>query len=83
MNVANTFTFTVEGEGLFPVDMLRVDQCWPYERLDDLAIQIHPLATRAIAMRRIVLATHHRYSPTREAWKRLGWHVVGFGVHRT
>ena len=30
-----SYTFTVEGTGMFPVDMLRYDNCWPRTEQDD------------------------------------------------
>lgn len=64
----------VEGQGPFPLDMLRVDQCVPARRSDAEAIRhADGSTTRVIRL--------YRYSATgarasSERWRANGWRVV-------
>jgi hypothetical protein len=63
--------FVVEGDGRFPFDMLRYDQCWPASEADSLR-----LADEWTAPRRIVLITDSVTAPTVDPWRSHGWSVV-------
>lgn len=72
-----SYTFTVEGQGDFPFDMLRYDACWPYsEGLDSRRLAagsgMEPLRER----RRIVLQSKQECGPTPGRWESFGWQVV-------
>lgn len=72
-------TFTVEGGGPFPIDMLRYDQCWPRsEGEDSRAIeQSFPQGRRVTGARyRVTLVTHASNRPTGARWESFGFKVV-------
>jgi hypothetical protein len=66
----NHAEFEVEGNGVFPVDMLRYDTCWPASERDSY----------------LLLGEHHRRvklvyrdegpGPTPKRWESFGWRVV-------
>lgn len=69
--------FTVEGEGDFPLDMLRYDNAWP-----ELESEIYKL-TPALAERygqprtvKLVRFAFNREGPTEARWKRFAWKVL-------
>jgi hypothetical protein len=67
-------TFTVEGMGPFPVDMLRYDACFP-DRSDDaveLGGSMHPRASRR---KRTVRLRSNLKQPTEGRWMSFGWTV--------
>jgi hypothetical protein len=69
-------TFTVEGSGSFPIDMLRYDACWPQsERYDTPAIQQDPFSEPK-KRRRVVLVTDNPSAPTVGRWESFTWKVV-------
>jgi hypothetical protein len=65
--MARIYTYTVEGEGFFPLDMLRYDCCWPSRGVD-----VAMLKRRA---KRSVQLLSYRKS-TRERWESYGWAIV-------
>lgn len=71
----NARTFIVEGDGRFPIDMLRYDACWPCEERDSHAIHAsvddhdHP-------RRAILLKTRWPSAPTVGRWQSHGWIVT-------
>lgn len=69
--------FTVEGDGRFPLDMLRYDACWPHWERDALAAQ--STGDHDAARRCVVLETHRVEAPTVARWASFGWRVVGMG----
>ena len=60
------FKFTVSGQGRFPFDMLRYDQCWPSN--EDAIFRINEKEYRSIVM----LGTR---LPTSRRWLSFGWDV--------
>ena len=60
--------FRVTGEGDFPWDMLRYDQCWPCTSVDVQNLQRK-------GQREVVLSDHHplQWEPTYERWASFGW----------
>lgn len=71
-------SFTVEGNGEFPLDMLRSDQCWPASADDAARIGAHygmadPDGVRARTVR---LDTVAKYSPNRQRWVSFRWRVI-------
>jgi hypothetical protein len=71
-------TFTVEGTGEFPLDMLRSDQCWPAAVDDAARIGAHygmadPDGVRARLVR---LETAAKYAPNRQRWQSFRWRVI-------
>jgi hypothetical protein len=71
-----TYTFTVEGDGAFPFDMLRYDCCWPYYPKDATALKT---SDDYAVLRRVVLESCAAQMPTRRRWESKGWRVVEVG----
>jgi hypothetical protein len=68
-------TFTVEGKGIFPADMLRYDCCWPVTTND--AIRMVFTAPFSVQkLRQIHLMTNAENRPTVGRWESFGWKVV-------
>jgi hypothetical protein len=66
----NAIEFTVEGKGMFPLDMLRYDLCWPAGGGDAAHIGgTYEAASRQIRMRGLK-------PPTVGRWASFGWTVV-------
>lgn len=67
--------FIVEGDGRFPLDCLRYDQCWPFEEKDSNAIHAahddHDHPRRAIC-----LMTYSPSAPHDAKWIAYGWTVT-------
>lgn len=71
------YTFTVEGSGDFPFDMLRYDACWPYSEAGDSHQLAAPSGVEPLrAGRRIVLQSAQEGGPTAGRWERFGWRVI-------
>lgn len=66
--------FLVEGDGPFPIDMLRHEQCWPAKRQDAVAIATEPRS--GASYRQVVLATHNNRAPLFCRWRSKGWLVI-------
>lgn len=62
------YDFYVTGNGHFPVDMLRYDQCWPVEGDERMFQDAYGGPNRSIKMR------SHK-EPTIERWSSFGWSV--------
>lgn len=62
-------TYKVEGEGVFPLQMLSTDKSWPAAHQDAADIE-------GTTRRTLTLATMAIYSPSRSIWARTGWTVV-------
>ena len=73
-------TFTVEGRGAFPFDMLRYDNCFPDTSEDAFAIAETMLKNIPQAVRRIALRSQHNklkgHEITPARWASFGWHVI-------
>lgn len=74
-----THVFVVEGSGLFPVDMLRRDKCYPRNEGDSNELAREQLAGRRVALEHV--ATGERtegayWQPTLGRWESFGWRVV-------
>jgi hypothetical protein len=68
--------FYVEGQGAFPIDMLRLDQCWPARRLDAVALGLRPGSPDINKVRQIVLATVNPQAPSLRRWKQTDWMLL-------
>lgn len=66
-------TFTVEGTGDFPIDMLRYDACWPATPTDSAVIQYKNTE------RRVVLEMMSSFPNTPKRWESFGWAIVEGG----
>ena len=64
--------FIVEGDGRFPFDMFRYDQCWPASEAHSLRLADEWTAPRRI----IILITDSVTAPTADRWQSHGWNVV-------
>ena len=74
----NAITFTVQGRGDFPWDMLRYDKCWPATEAETNKLSILPQSegytkTREITLRGLV-------GPTFARWRSFNWEVVDMGL---
>jgi hypothetical protein len=67
-------TFIVEGSGLFPVDMLRYDACWPTTSSDSALIAIERWAVQP-SPRRVSVMTREG-GLTDDRWLSFGWKVL-------
>lgn len=81
-------TFTVQGSGEFPFDMLRYDGCYPSTERDDVpAIAVRPSDGSWQKLRRVVLIARplkgeKNVTLTPARWASFGWRFVGFGELR-
>lgn len=67
------YEFTVEGDFVFPFDMLRYDRCWPKTEATDVPnIGIHN--TRVTLPKRQVTLVGLN-PPTYKRWESFGWPV--------
>jgi hypothetical protein len=69
-----TCTITVEGKGIFPVDMLRWDQAAPVYP-NDAANILEPRARRTVRLNCYVR------SATNARWESFGWNVIETEYH--
>jgi len=66
--------FTVTGDGYFPIDMLRYDQCFPVTQHDVELIRLRHHGTVEIR-----LAQHHATEQNRitnDRWESFGWFTL-------
>ncbi len=70
--------FEVEGQGAFPVDMLRYDSCWPDSTDDALKISAHRAdGKECVERRRVTLVTVERLNCVVDGrWQSFNWRVV-------
>lgn len=68
------WTFVVEGEGAFPLDMLWYDRCRPYQQGDT-----HWMLGNG---RRSAMMVSSTKPPTPERWASFGWTVDMVKEHR-
>ena len=71
-------TFTVEGVGDFPWDMLRYDSCYPGHETESYNMARVPVGGYS-KPRRVELAhtdTRKRWTPTTARWESFGWSVL-------
>lgn len=66
-NALRKVLFTVEGEGHFPIDMLRYDRAWPKSEADSSAIP------QAYRKRQVRLIGEH---VTAGRWNSFNWKVI-------
>ncbi len=71
MAKASTFDFQVQGNGPFPFDMLRFDECWPVTSADANAMD-----SESSHMRIVRLRTSNPFAPTAKRWESFTWKVV-------
>lgn len=65
--------FTVEGSGVFPFDMLRYDQCYPFD--SESVAQLDP-ARPLREPRQVTLVKSVQYPPTEARWQSFGWRII-------
>ena len=63
------YQYHVLGDGNFPMDMLRHDQCWPAYGCD-----VDKISSAKKGRRYVKLRSHKE--PTEARWKSFGWHVT-------
>jgi len=68
--MAHEYRFKVKGDGAFPFDMLRYDDCYPAN-----SEAVRGMESQSYEGNRIVelLSSH---APTAARWASFGWHVV-------
>jgi len=68
--------FTVLGRGVFPLDMLRYDACYPKSEKDTVTMQSDGL--REVMLHKTLNWGHPKvWSPTVGRWNSFGWAVLG------
>ena len=67
------FTFSVEGSGPFPIDMLRFDLCFPKSETDSGQIT-RSYMPRERGTRCVILVSSKQ--PTQGRWESFGWKVT-------
>lgn len=67
-------TFTVEGTGHFPLDMLRRDQCYPRSESDSNRAAQPRILCRVVLERQ---QADRWWQPTVGRWESFGWKLVG------
>lgn len=65
--MSRLYRFIVQGEGNFPLDMLRFDVCYPYQGKDVQAL-------KGRGNREVELASHRKC--TTDRWASFGWTVI-------
>jgi hypothetical protein len=68
--IPRIYTFTVLGEGPFPVDMLRYDLCYPKSQSDSGEIERSYKRSLRDEHRVTLVSSKH---PTEERWGSFGW----------
>ncbi len=66
--------FVVEGRGVFPLDMLRYDECYPVNGDDAALLDSFVQERRKIMLRSLSQMQYGK--PTVERWRSFGWSVV-------
>jgi hypothetical protein len=83
MPLARTpYTFAVEGDGPFPLDMLRYDSCLPHTETDSLLIKESMRDDPGFVHKRIIVVKSYGQKPTKRRWETFGWTVLGVGMMR-
>lgn len=72
--VKKFYEFAVMGKGIFPLDMLRYDQCFPMSGAD--VEKMEDGDYREIRTVRLCACSHVNYQPTEGRWSSFGWPVV-------
>lgn len=67
------YRFTVKGSGVFPLDMLRYDVCYPQEQEDAFKILESP-DVRTVTL--IKPVDDKNSTPTPARWQSFGWEVI-------
>lgn len=66
-------TATVEGRGLFPIDMLRYDHCYPASEQDSYAIN----QREDVRQVKVIMMTDSKLMPfTERRWESFTWRLV-------
>ena len=74
------FKITVCGSGVFPIDMLRYDSCWPATEQDSSKIVENYYEGDKCKLRSVDLLTdnHRHWKPTDGRWQSFTWKVEKF-----
>jgi len=68
--------FIVRGRGAFPYDMLRYDECWPFQADDARKLDFIEEAGLAREITLISYIKNKKSKPTADRWRSFGWIVV-------
>lgn len=76
MTRLRSLIFAVEGEGVFPTDMLRYDRCYPLTESDSYTMESHNGMLEP--HRRVLLCCDDARprTPTEGRWESFGWKVT-------
>lgn len=77
MRKVEPHVFTVTGSGIFPMDMLRHDQCYPADVEGSSRIHNNE---ECRYRRSVKLVGHNRLGPTVGRWSSFGWSVQVEGM---
>ena len=66
------FSFTVEGFGAFPTDMLRYDNAFPHSESDSSDVDAHNHRTVQL----VAIHDSRAWRPTYRRWESFGWKVI-------
>lgn len=84
MTATYTRRFIVEGQVVFPIDMLRYDRCWPDSSSDAIKI-LNSIDASVLHMPHVVtlimLCNDRDDKPEAKRWESFGWKV--FGIDNT
>jgi len=74
--------FIVEGSGIFPVDMLRYNSCWPTYSEDVFAIMMDHTDPEYLEPRKATISAiaSKGWKPTEGRWASFGWRVIDHKV---
>jgi len=64
----------VSGNGVFPLDMLRYDSCWPHGQLDAIALVSQG--------QRSVTVARWSHSKTNDGWNAARWQSFGWSLKK-
>ena len=81
MRYAKIVTFTVEGSGYFPVDMLRYDACYPAREEDSHATIFADDLRRVTLKHRVLKDEVLTGFPCEGRWKSFTWRVVPGSIY--
>jgi hypothetical protein len=76
MKRGEIYHFVVEGAGLFPIDMLRYDACWPHTEGDSHIIERSREDYSKVQVTLSAVYNGGTHHPCAERWKSFTWKVV-------
>lgn len=68
--------FAVEGSGIFPLDMLRYDECYPHNQEDVSKMEAERIGDKNLRAVTLVHYGDKWWTPTVARWSSFTWTVV-------